>query len=336
MDGTRLKAVNNRDRNFTKAKLTKQLAKIDEKLSAYLEDLAMADKQDAGAAVGTRNLTTKIERLRERQTKLRKVQSELDTSGEAQISLTDPDARAMHAGARIGVGYNAQIAVDAKHHLIAAQEVCNHVSDQGLLAETTKAAKDNLGLEAVTVVADGGYYQVDDLAACEADKITPYVPAQKPRIYKDGERFMKADFTYDKERDAYLCPNGSHLTRVSTGKDKGKRFTTYSRRAACSACQIRAKCTISKAPRRISRYDDEEVLERAKARLAAWPEAMALRREIVEHPFGSIKHWMGQKDFLTRRLPNVRAEFNLTALAYNIRRATTVIGIPALIEAVRA
>ncbi|MDA7425605.1 transposase [Thalassococcus lentus] len=140
--------------------------------------------------------------------------------------MTDPDARAMHAGARIGVGYNAQIAVDAKRHLIAAQEVCNHVSDQGLLAETTKAAKDNLDLEAVTVVADGGYYQVDDLAACEAESITAYVPAQKPRVYKDGERFGKADFTFDAERNAYLCPGGSLLTPVATGTDKGKRFTT--------------------------------------------------------------------------------------------------------------
>ena len=335
VDGTRLKAVNNRDKNFTKGKLAKQLAKIDQKLDAYLEEMAASDRCETGQNA-TQNLPEKIDRLRKRQGELRATEKDLHDSGEDQISLTDPDARAMHPGTRIGVGYNVQIAVDAKHHLIAEHEVYNHVSDQGLLAETAEAAQTLLGVDEITVVADGGYYQVDDLAACEAAKITPYVPPQKPKTYKDGERYGKADFTFDEEQNAYTCPGGSTLTPVSRGKDKGKPFTTYAKRAACTSCKIKSRCTAAKGYRRIHRYENEAVLERVKARLAAWPEAMELRRKTVEHPFGSIKHWMGHRDFLTRRLPNVRAEFSLTALAYNIRRAITLVGVSGLIEATRA
>jgi transposase len=335
VDGTRLKAVNNRDNNFTKAKLAKQLSEIDQKLDTYFNDMSQADRTEAGTDK-TQNVAAKIERLRKKQAKLRATQQQLKETGEDQISLTDPDARAMHPGSRIGVGYNAQIAVDAKHHLIAEQEVHNKVSDQGLLTETVIAAKEVLGVDEISVVADGGYYQVDDLAACEDANITPYVPAKKPKTYKDGDRFGKTDFIYDVKQDAYICPGGSHLTKVGRGTEKGKPYTVFAKRSACTACGIKSKCTAAKNYRRIHRYDNEAVLDRVKARMAAWPQAMALRQRTVEHPFGSIKHWMGHRDFLTRRLPNVRAEFSLTALAYNIRRAITLVGVEGLIKAAQA
>jgi transposase len=335
VDGTRLKAVNNRDKNFTKAKLAKQLHEMDQRLDAYFKDMAVADRAETGSD-NVQNIVAKIERLQVRKTKLKATQQELIKNGQDQISLTDPDARSMHSGTRIGVGYNVQIAVDAKHHLIAEQEVHSKVSDQGLLAETTRAAKDNLDIEEIIVVADGGYYQIDDLAACEDDNITPYVPAKRSKTYKGGDRFGKADFNFDEEENAFTCPGGSRLTPVARGTEKGKAFTTYAKRSACSRCAIKSKCTAAKEYRRVHRYDNEAVLDRVKARMKAWPQAMALRQRTVEHPFGSIKHWMGHRDFLTRRLPNVRAEFSLTALAFNIRRAITLIGVQGLIEAARA
>jgi len=339
VDGTRIKAVNNREKNFTTASLKRDLARLDERLEKYLSDLNDADKKDEPSSGGDGSaslLAEKIEAMKTRRDRLRGYQKTLEETGETQISLTDPDARAMHSGTRVGVGYNAQIAVDAKSHLIVEQTVCNHVSDHGHLAQTAGAAKDALGVEEIRVLADGGYYQIDDLAACEDAGITPYVPAPKPRRYKDGERFGKANFIYDVEKDAYLCPNGSYLTRVARGEDNGKAYTQYAKRSACSACPIRAQCTATKSYRRIHRYDNEAVLVRAKARVAAWPEAMSIRRSTVELPFGSIKQWMGQGAFLMKRLDNVRGEFSLTALAYNIRRAITLVGIPALIEAARA
>lgn len=338
VDGTRIKAVNNKDRNFTTASLKRDLEQIDKRLDQYLSDLNDADTRDDAAPGGgsADKLAEKIESMKARRERLAGYQKTLEETGETQISLTDPDARAMHAKTRVRVGYNAQIAVDAKSHLIVEQHVCNHVSDQGHLAQTASAAKDVLGVEKIDVLADGGYYQVDDLVACEDAGITPYVPAQKPRTYKDGARYGKADFTYDPEQDAYICPNGSRLTPVGCGNDNGKVFTEYAKRSACSACQIKARCTAAKSYRRIHRYENESALERAKARLAAWPDAMDIRRKTVEHPFGSIKQWMGQGAFLMKRLDNVRGEFSLTALAYNIRRAITLIGVPALIEAARA
>ena len=185
-------------------------------------------------------------------------------------------------------------------------------------------------------MADGGYYQVDDLAACEDADITAYVPPKKPRTYKDGNRFGKSDFVYDPERNGYTCPGGSFLTPVATGTEKNKGFVIYAKRSACTACKIKSRCMSAKGYRRIMRYDKEDVLERAKERFEAWPKAMTVRQKTVEHPFGSIKHWMGHREFLTRRLPNVRAEFSLTALAYNIRRAINVVGVQELVKAAKA
>jgi len=254
VDGSRLKAVNNRDKNFTKAKLAKQLHEMDQRLDTYFEDMATADRVEAGSE-NAQNIAAKIARLQARQTRLKATQQEMAKSGQDQISLTDPDARAMHSGTRIGVGYNAQIAVDAKYNLIAEQEVHSKVSDQGFLSETTRSAKDNLGIEEVIVVADGGYYQLDDLAACEDANITPYVPATKSKTYKDGYRFGKAGFTFNQEENAFTCPGGSVLTPVARGTEKGKAFTTYAKRSACSQCAIKSECTTAKEYRRVHRYD---------------------------------------------------------------------------------
>ena len=222
------------------------------------------------------------------------------------------------------MGYNAQIAVDTKYKLIAEQQVHSKVSDLGLLAETAAAARENPAVEAIDAVADGGYYKIEDIEACEAAGVTPYVPKPDRSPAQRNGHFPKSAFRYDSATDTYACPGGHRLaplyhTRVSETRAE-TYFVSYVNRGACRTCALRDRCTMTTF-RTIRRYENEAVLDRMAARLAAQPAMMNRRRDTVEHPFGSIKQWMGQGAFLMKRLDNVRAEFTLTALAYNMRRA---------------
>ena len=337
IDGTRIKAVNNRDRNFTKAKLARAMAESDERLARYLKQLDDADKDDAGApgSAAVERLQEKIAAIQERRERLEGHGEALAESGADQISLTDPDARAMHSSTRIGVGYNIQIAVDAKHKLIAEQQVHNKVSDLGLLTETAEAARENLGVDKIDAVADRGYFKIEDIEACEAAGIAPYVPKPQRGSAVAKGFFTKDQFRYDAKADHYICPGGEALGRGHSRPVRDQvRLFSYANAAACKTCPLKARCTDA-ASRKVTRYENEAVLDRMAERLAARPEILDRRRESVEHPFGSVKQWMGQGAFLMRRLENVRAEFSLTAIAYNLRRAITLVGIPALIAAVR-
>jgi len=335
VDGTRLKAVNSGQRNFTKGKLAKAMAESDERLARYLKQLDEADKDDATPPERVDNLEEKIAALKERRAQLEQHRVELEASGEDQISLTDPDARAMHSSSRIGVGYNIQIAVDTKHKLIAEQQVHNKVSDLGLLAETANAARENLGVDHIDVVADRGYYKIEDIEDCEAVGVTPYVPKPlRGSAVKNGF-FTKEQFRYDPDADVLICPGGQKLEPKYKSNVRDNDTVIFVNTKACKACDLRARCT-NAAFRKVMRYANEAILDRMAARLAARPEVMDRRRESVEHPFGSIKQWMGQRNFLTRRIENVRGEFSLTALAYNIRRAITLVGVTGLMHAISA
>ena len=307
VDGTRIKAVNNRGRNFTRPMLDSKLKKTVERLERYLKEM---DEADAGASssatTSVTELSAKIESLRERRAALQAHRETLERSGESQLSLTDPDARAMEARTRIGVGYNAQIAVDTKHNLIAEQQVHNNVSDLGLLAETASAARENLEAERIDVVADKGYYKIEDIEACEAAGVRPYVPKPDRSPAGFSGRFPKSAFHYDKETDTYVCPNGQRLSPTYATKVRGTPLMCYANYQACRECTIRERCTKSWY-RGIVRYVNEAVLERMAERLARRPDVLNCRGESVEHPFGSIKQWMGQGAFLMRRLENVRA-----------------------------
>ena len=338
VDGTRIKAVNSRDRNFTGAKLRRDLAASQERLERYLQqmdEMDAADMADASPSKGRgRDLAQNITALRERQARLETHRKALQESGEDQLSLTDPDARAMHSGTGVGVGYNVQIAVDTKHKLIAEQQVHSQVSDLGLLAETGRGARASLGVERIDAVADKGYFKVEDIAGCEAAGITPYVPKPRRSPARRSGRFPKERFRYDAGTDTYACPNGQRLKPLYINRVRDTTLMHYANRGACRGCALKVQCT-SNSYRSIGRYADEAVLDRMAERLADRPGVLHRRRESAEHPFGSIKHWMGHGGFLMRRLKNVRGEFSLTALAYNIRRATTLVGIPELIAAVR-
>lgn len=335
VDGTRIKAVNNKDRNFTRNSLEKFIRAADERLDEYLSRLDEGDVAEAGTGGSrTKNLAEKIEGLRKKRGRYGALLAELERSGESQISLTDPDSRAMAAHTKVGVGYNIQVAVDAKNKMVVEQAVTNQVVDMGLLKETAEPARAILDVEKIDVVADRGYFKIEDIEACEKAGLTPYVPKpQRGSAVREGF-FRKDEFRYDAEGDVYICPAGETLSPNHEGKLRDLKRFHYSNPAACPACPLRSRCT--NGHRHVSRLENEAVLDRMAARLKARPEILDRRREIVEHPFGSIKQWMNQGAFLMKGLDNVRAEFSLTALVYNLRRALNILGVEALMAAVRA
>jgi transposase len=335
VDGTRIKAVNNKDRNFTQNSLEKSIKAADERLDDYLKRLDegdVAEVRTGGAR--TKNLAEKIDALRNKRGRHEALLAQLERTGESQISLTDPDSRAMAAHTKVGVGYNVQIAVDAKNKMIVAQEVTNQVVDMGLLQETAEPARAILDVEEIDVVADKGYFRTEDIEACEKAGLTPHVPRPQRGSSASNGFFRKDEFRYDAERDAYVCPAGQLLSTRYESKLRHMKKVDYANRAACPACPLRSRCT--KGFRKVSRLENEAALDRMAERLKERPDILDRRREIVEHPFGSIKQWMNQGAFLMRGLDKVRAEFNLTALAYNLRRALNILGVERLMEAVAA
>jgi transposase len=334
VDGTRIKAVNNKDRNFTRASLAKFIELADARLDDYLQRLDQSDAAE-GTTGGSRvaNLAEKIAAVRERRARCQAMLAELDRTGEDQVSLTDPDSRAMAAHTRVAVGYNVQVAVDPKHKLIVEQQVTNQVLDMGLLTETAEAAKEVLGVETIEAVADKGYFKIEDIEACEKAGIVPYVPRPQRGPAVRAGLFRKDEFRYDADSDSYVCPAGQRLYPYSSSLLRGLKKINYVNKLACDGCAIRARCTGSPF-RTVSRLENEAVLDRMAARLAERPGILDLRRETAEHPFGSIKQWMNQGAFLMRGLEKVRAEFSLTALAYNLRRVLNIVGFAELMAAV--
>jgi transposase len=336
VDGTRIKAVNNKDRNFTRASLTKFIEVADAKLDDYLQRLDQSDVSESGTAGSrTKNLAEKIAAIRERRTRCKAMLTELDRTGEDQISLTDPDSRAMAAHTRVAVGYNIQVAVDAKHKLIVEQQVTNQVVDMGQLTRTAAPAKDVLGVETIAVVADKGYFKIEDIEACEKAGIEPYVPRPQRGPSVKAGLFRKDEFSYDAASDSFVCPAGQRLHPYSSSFLRGLSKTNYTNKPACDDCVIRSLCTNGRF-RTVSRLENEAVLDRMQARLAERPDILDRRRETVEHPFGTIKQWMNQGAFLMRGLEKVRAEFSLTALVYNLRRVLNIVGFSKLMAAVAA
>src|ERR1700710_492095 len=336
VDGTRIKAVNNKDRNFTRASLTKFIELADAKLDDYLQRLDQSDATENNTpGPRVKNLAEKIAAIRTRRTRCQDMLAQLDRTGEDQISLTDPDSRAMAAHTHVAVGYNVQVAVDTKYKLIVEQQVTNQVVDMGMLTQTAEPAKEILGVETIDVVADKGYFKIEDIEACEKAGVVPYVPRPQRGPSVKAGLFRKDEFRYDADGDVYVCPAGQRLHPYSSSLQRGLKKINYVNKLACDDCKIRSRCTAGKY-RAVSRLENEAVLDRMQERLAKRPDVLDRRRETVEHPFGTIKQWMNQGAFLMRGLEKVRAEFSLTALAYNLRRVLNIVGFAQLMAAVAA
>lgn len=336
IDGSKFKAVNNRNRNFTATKMKRRLEQIEESFKRYLGQLDAADREEpALAEAKTSHLKEKITKLREETARLQSVEEERLQSPDQQVSLTDPDARAMATSGRgTGVvGYNVQTAVDSQHHLIVAHEVTNVGHDRGQLANMAKHAREATGIKELKVVADRGYFKGEEILTCHKEGITTYLP--KPQTSSSQEKgfFPREAFRYLPERNEYSCPAGQRLTWRFESIEKGQKLDSYWS-SSCASCSMKEKCTTGKQ-RRIKRWEHEEVLEAAQSRLDWNPEMMRLRRQTVEHPFGTLKAWMGSTHFLTKRLKNVSTEMSLHVLAYNLKRVMNILGVNELMRAAR-
>jgi transposase len=338
IDGSKFKAVNNRDKNFTRAKMERRMAQIEESAARYLQQLDTADRQEPSEALKAKvdRLKEKIAKLREQMQHLRAIEARMLATPDQQISLTDPDSRSMATSGRGSgvVGYNVQVAVDTEHHLIITHEVTNVGTDRSQLSSVAKQAKATLGVENLDAVADRGYFNSEEILACEQAGITVTLPKPMTSNSKAEGRFGKQDFRYVAEEDLYICPAGERLAHHYTNEEHGLVLHRYWTNA-CQSCAIKHSCTTGKE-RRITRWEHEHILEAVQRRLDEHPEKMRQRRETVEHPFGTMKHRMGATHFLMKTLPKVASEMALHVLAYNLTRVMNMIGIQPLMAAMRA
>ncbi len=338
IDGSKFKAVNNRDKNFTHAKMKRRLEQIEDSVARYLHQMDSADRQEPSAARTTRTsrLAEKIIKLKEEMQRLEILNAQMRAAPDQQISLTDPDSRSMATSGRGSgvVGYNVQAAVDTKHHLIVAHDVTNVGTDRSQLSRVAKQTKATPETDSLDVVADRGYFSSEEILACELAGITVTLPKPLTSGNKAKGMFVKQDFRYVVQDDFYICPAGERLPYRYTNEEDGLRLRRYWTNA-CQACVIKPRCTTGKE-RRITRWEHEHVVEAVQRRLDEHPEKMRQRRETVEHPFGTIKARMGATHFLMKTLPRVATEMALHVLAYNLTRVMNIIGIAPLIAAVRA
>ncbi len=338
IDGSKFKAVNNRDNNFTVNKIKRRREQIEASIERYLAALETADRQEPAdfMAAKVQRLQDKVALLKQQMVKLEEIDTQLQATPDKQISLVDPDARSMATSGRGSgmVGYNVQTAVDTKNHLIVAHEVTNVGHDRNQLANMAEQAKAAIGTSELNVVADRGYYSGEEVRKCHEAGITALVPKCVTSGAKADGRFDKADFIYDASQNEYRCPAGQRLiwrfSTVEHGLTLNKYWSSH-----YPQCPIKSQCTPSPY-RRVSRWEHEEVLDAMQARLDKAPDSMRIRRQTVEHPFGTLKAWMGSTHFLTKQLKNVSTEMSLHVLAFNLKRVMNLLGTTALMEAMMA
>jgi len=333
IDGSKFRAVNARDKSYTPARLTTLHRDIDRTIARYLTELERQDVAEAGTE-GPRVevLREKIQRLQERRARYEELREALAASGATALSLTDPDSRPMVSGAGVEVCYNVQTVVDAKHKLIVAQDVTNAATDRDLLSPMAQAAQEVLAGATPVVVADQGYYHGAEIKTCLEAGLTPLVPRPRTSANEKLGLFTKDDFVYAADTDTYRCPAGEHLTYRSTTVELGRTIKNY-RTRACGACARRPRCTRNKDGRKLTRWVDEHLLEAMARRLREDRTLYTKRKELAEHPYGTMKRAMDQGYFLLKGLRKVRGEFSLTSLAYNLKRVINIVGVPRLLEA---
>ena len=333
IDGSKFGAVNARDQNFNAAKLQELIAHTDARLAEYLSQLDATDAAEPANAAPTKNeLAQKIAALQEKKDWHEELLAQLDAE-QKQISVTDPDTRRMPVAQGNVVGYNAQVAVDAKHKLIAAADVTNEVTDYRQLATMALEAKANLELKHAEVVADAGYYNAAEVSRCAEQGLRAYVPKADTSANTARGLYGKSRFRYDPKKDVYVCPAGAELTYRFNTYELGRELRYY-RASGCKGCALKKQCTRNKANRTITREENEHLMEAMALRMAAQPWKFKLRKTLAEHPFGTIKRWFGYTHFLLKGLEKVRTEWSLTTLVYNLKRVLNLVSFERLMLAV--
>jgi transposase len=335
IDGSKFKAVNYRDRNFTSAKLERRMRDVESSIARYLEAMDTADRQEpAIAKARTERLQDKIAALKEQMRSLKEIEVRLKEAPDGQISLTDPDARSMKTRGTGVVGYNVQTAVDTKHHLIGAHVVTNNGIDRDQMTSMAKLARTEMGIDKLTAVADRGYYKSEEILACHEAGITVFVPKTVTSSATADGRFGKDDFIYNAKMNEYRCPAGERLIWRFSTVERGLKISKYWS-SNCQQCPLKEHCTPG-PQRRVARWEHEGVLEEMQTRLDHNPDMMRIRRETVEHPFGTLKAWMGATHFLTRTIERVSTEMSLHVLAYNMKRVIKLLGAEMVVKVMRA
>jgi transposase len=335
IDSTKIKAQNAKGRNYSAAKVQALLREVEKKVSSYLEELDEVDAEEGKQAEPERlsaaELEQKIAQLKQRKEELKALAQEVEEKG--QVSLSDPDSRAMSMGHGSQVGYNVQVAVEAKHSLIIASEVTQTTSDLNALGTMALQAQEALGQEKpLSVVADKGYYSGKEILLCEEIGVTAYVA--KPMTSANTARglYGKERFKYDPQKNCYVCPAGAELTYRFSTNELGRAISYYETKA-CGSCALKAQCTRNKDNRRITRLAGEEVQEKMAERVRKNPHLVRRRKALIEHCFGTIKRSFGYDYFLCRGKEKVTTEINLTVLAYNLKRVCNLLGVQNLIAA---
>lgn len=334
IDGSKFKAVNSKDRCFTRNFLKKEIREIDRKIEQYLKEIERTDrKEHKFKKVKREELEDIIRNIRKKREELTEMLKEIETGKKSQVSLTDEDSRMMKTnGKNYQVSYNGQISVDTKHHMIIESEVTNEVNDLNQLVTMAEKTKQTLQREKIKVVCDSGYYNEKEISKCEDNEITCYIPIQEKHTNADEGMYGLEEFKYDKEADIYICPDKKKLKYVCRYKKDGKELKKYECQE-CKNCQVKVNCTKSKGKRYISRSEHAELMEKVKRRMRRNKKKLKIRKETVEHVFGTMKQWFGYgASFLLKGLEKVGCEFSLLSMVYNIKRATNILGIKRILK----
>jgi transposase len=334
VDGSKFKGVNNKRRNYTKTSIIRRIEIAEKHVEKYLARLDELDnKMDSSGSIP---LVEKLARIKVHLKTLKDIESKIVSGETSQVSLTDPDCRAMKSNS-IGrtIGYNVQTAVDTKHHLIVGHYVTNAVVDRAELSKISEEAQAVLDQKNIIVLADRGYYSANEIKKVQDAGMTPIVPKTQTSGSRNKNMFTKDDFYYSKEKDVYICPNKKEIPYSFSSDERGKTMRGYVSVKACKDCPIKGCCTTSKA-RRVRRWEHEERLEEMEIQLQSMPNAMSLRQSTVEHPYGTIKARMGATHFQTRTLKNVKTEMSLHVLTYNLTRMINIFGVKSLQLAMKA
>ena len=350
LDGSKFKAVNAKDRTFTKEKLQKRIERIDEKVQEYLFELDANDTAEAALdQAPVVDLKRIIGELRERKTRYQGYLEELETTGEPQKSLTDPESRLMVNNGKGEVGYNVQTVVDAKYKLIAEFEVTNQCNDRNQIAPMGKKAQEILETDTLKVITDAGYDSAQDIVEAMRDGIEVHVagtdfdvclPVEEGEDQREIASHQDGRCVYLRDRNIAVCPMGKVLYPGWYKKSRG--HGVFYNREACKQCTC--KCTKEKYGRkyqvplpegRFTKEYNDEGLKVRQRRITGDKGLVKERKSIAEHPFGTVKQSMDGRYCLLKGIQKVRGEFSLLFLAYNIKRAIKILGIRRMLEAYR-
>ena len=336
IDGSKFKAVNSKENNYTPKKLQFHIARVEKHIDEYLKQLDDSDQEEEKVIDAT-PIKEKIAWLQKRRSELKVLEEQVNSHPDKQLSTTDPDSRLMKTqGMTRSVCYNVQTAVDTEHHLIVAHEVTNK-PDRGQLCQVGKQVQTALGKKEVTVIADKGYYSGPDIKDTQDAGMTALVPKSDTSGSEKKGIFNRSLFKYDAHKDVYICPANQELTYRFSGIENGLTIKKYFLGImTCRACALKSQCTNSKQQRRISRWEHQDEIDHLDDLMASMPDSMLIRKQTVEHPYGTIKCWMGATHFLTRGFNNVSTEMSLHVLAYNLKRMMSILGPDKLIAAMAA